>query len=72
MSIVSSVAIVDDYAQSSGSKYVIERHTDSVGKVHQVGPYLADAGFNINARLVSRAIELAAQLADEEAMQVLA
>ena len=72
MSIVSSEAIVDSHTQASGSSYVIERHTDSLGAVHTIGPYLAESGFDINARLASHAVELATQLADEEAARVTA
>ena len=71
MSIVSSIAIVDQYTQAGGGRYVIERHTDNAGRVHQVGPYLAPAGFDVDARLASRATELAEQLADAEALAVI-
>ena len=72
MSIVSSVNIVSDHAQASGGTYVIEQHTDSTGKVHQIGPYLASAGFDIATRLSEHAVQLAQQLADDEAAQVTA
>lgn len=71
MSIVSSESIVDSHTQADGSSYVIERHTDHLGNVYQVGPYLAPSGYDVAARLASRAVELAAQLADTEAVGVL-
>jgi hypothetical protein len=71
MSIVSSVNIIDAHTQPGGGRYVIERHTDSDSVVHQVGPYLAPAGFDTAARLASRAISIADQLAQAEADQLL-
>ena len=71
MPIVSSVTIIDAHTQVSGGRYVIERHTDDLGKVHQVGPYLAPAGFDTAARLASRAIEIDTQLAEAEAAALL-
>lgn len=67
MPIVSSETIIDAHAQPEGGRYVIERHIDSTGKVHQVGPYLAPAGFDTDARLTATAAEISAQLADAEA-----
>lgn len=71
MSIVSSEAIVDDYTQAGGGRYVVERHTDSTGTVHQVGPYLVDQGYDVQARLVTRAAEIDEQLAEAEAAALL-
>jgi len=71
MSIVSSTYTQDAHSQVGGGKYVIEQHTDSEGKVYQVGPYVVPDGFDMNARLAARASQLSAQLADEEAAQVL-
>lgn len=71
MSIVSSVALEDTHTQPNGAKYVIERHTDSAARLHQIGPYLAEVGFDISARLASRAVDLAEQLAEEEALALL-
>lgn len=70
MPIVSSTATLDTHAQSSGARYCVERHTDSLGRVHQI-VYLAAAGFDTNAALVGRAAALDAQLADEEAAAAL-
>ena len=71
MPIVSSVTIIDAHEQSSGGRYVIERHTDDAGGVYQVGPYLAPAGFDTAARLALRATEIDAQLAESEALALI-
>lgn len=67
MPIVSSTHTIDTHTQRGGGRYVIERHTDSTGVVHQIGPYLAPAGFDVAARLAARAAELNERLAEEEA-----
>ena len=71
MPVISSQSIVDVHAQANGGRYVIERHTDDAGFVHQVGPYLAPAGFNVAARVTARAAEMSVQMAEAEAAAVL-
>lgn len=71
MPIISSTHTIDAHAQEGAGHYVVERHTDDAGVVHQIGPWLAPAGFDIDARLASRATELAEQLADAEALAVI-
>lgn len=65
--IVSSTARIDAHAQPNGSRYVVEMHTDDVRGVLSVGPYLAAPGFDVDARMASRAQEIAQSLADAEA-----
>ena len=71
MPIVSSTQIVDAHQQQTGGRYVIERHTDELGVVYQVGPYLAPDGYDTAARLASRAVEISAQLAEAEAQELI-
>ena len=71
MPIVSSTNTIDAHAQQGGGRYVIERHTDDVGKVYQVGPYLAPEGFDTTARLASRAAQISDQLAEAEAQALI-
>jgi len=68
MPIVTSESITDAHTQAGGGRYVIERHTDGDGRVYQVGPYLAPAGFDVAARVASRAAEINGQLAEAEAL----
>ena len=67
MPIVSSTHTIDAHTQQGGGRYVIERHTDQDGQVYQVGPYLAPAGFDVDARLAARATQISDQLAEAEA-----
>lgn len=67
MPIVSSTHTIDAHTQQGGGRYVIERHTDDAGVVHQVGPYLAPDGFDTAARLAARATQIDEQLAEAEA-----
>jgi len=69
--IVSSTYTQDAHTQQGGGRYVIERHTDDEGQVYQVGPWLAPVGFDVQARVNSRASEINAQLAEAEAAQLL-
>jgi hypothetical protein len=69
MPIVSSVVIVDSHAQRSGSRYVVERHTDDAGRVYTVGPYLLSEGLteaDAQARANARAVQINEQLAESE------
>ena len=68
MPIVSSESIIDAHVQANGSRYVIERHTDVDGVVRQIGPYSAPEGFDVAARLASRAVEISDQMAEAEAI----
>jgi hypothetical protein len=71
MPIASSTYTQDAHTQQGGGRYVIERHTDDAGQVYQVGPWLAPSGFDVQARVTSRAAEINAQLAEAEAAQLL-
>ena len=71
MPIVSSTHTQDAHTQRDGSRYTIERHTDDAGRVYQVGPYLAPVGFDVAARMASRAVQIGEQLAEAEAQALL-
>ena len=71
MPIVSSTFTQDAHVQRDGSRYTIERHTDDAGRVYQVGPYLAPVGFDVAARMASRAVQIGEQLAEAEAQALL-
>ena len=62
---------LDAHQQQSGGRYVIERHTDDLGAVYQVGPYLAPDGYDTAARMAARADEISAQLAEAEAQELI-
>jgi hypothetical protein len=68
MAIVSSVFKLG-HAQKDGRRYVIERHTDDAGGVHQF-EYLAADGDH-NAVMLSRVPQLEEQLADREFRQTI-
>lgn len=53
------------HAQLDGRKYVVEKHTDSVGGVHHV-EYLAPAGADYQAIANARAVGIAEALAAQE------
>lgn len=69
--IASSTHAIDARDQGGGLFYLIESHTDSTARVHQVGPYLVPAGFDIAGRLAASALRLEEQLADSECDDVL-
>lgn len=71
MPIVSSTYTQDAHTQRGGERYTIERHTDDAGKVYSVGPYLAPEGFDVAARMASRAVQIGEQLAEAEAQALL-
>jgi hypothetical protein len=71
MPIVSSTHTIDAHQQQGGGRYVIERHTDDAGVVHQVGPWLASEGFDVAARVASRATQINDQLAEAEAQALM-
>lgn len=51
--------------QADGRKYIIEKHITDSGREIQV-QYLADVGFDFEAKMVDRVPELEAQIAAEE------
>jgi hypothetical protein len=69
MSIVSSTHEVGA-AQKDGRSYVIEQHTDSTGKVH-MRHYLAPVGTDYVAVRTARAVQIAAELAESEAAEII-
>jgi hypothetical protein len=71
MPIVSSTHTIDAHQQASGARYVVERHTDNTGKVYQIGPWLAPAGFDVAGTVAARAVQIDEQLAEAEAEQVI-
>lgn len=66
MSIVSSTHTLG-HAQADGRRYVTERHTDSMGAVYVV-EYLAAVGTDYVAVRDARAVVIADQLAEAEAI----
>ena len=56
--------------QIDGRRYVEEIHTDHLGVAHRV-EYLAAVGADTDAIAAARAIQIAAQLADEEATAIM-
>lgn len=72
MPIVQTIVKADDYEQRGGGRYVVERHTDHLGNEYMAGPYLAQPGFDYNARATARAAEIEQQLAEAEVDQELA
>ena len=71
MPIVSSTFTQAAHTQRDGGRYVLERHTDDAGQVYQVGPWLAPAGMDVQARVTARAAEINDQLAEAEAQALL-
>lgn len=65
--ITQSIYIADDYTQANGARYVIERHTDDLGRVMQFGPYLCDESMNPQAIMEQRAARLNADFAARDA-----
>lgn len=66
MSIVSSTHTLG-HAQADGRRYVIEQHTDSMGAEYTVS-YLAAVGTDYVAVRDARAVVIADQLAEAEAL----
>lgn len=71
MPIVSSSYSTDAHSQAGGGRWTIERHTDSTGRVHTVGPYLWDGVSNRDTLLSARAAQINEQLAADEAEQLM-
>ena len=70
----SSTYTTDAHTQQDGSRYVYERHTDATGRVHQLSPWRAPAGWGdaeITAVITARAVQIDAQLAEAEAAALL-
>lgn len=71
MPIVSSTYTLDAHEQRGGGRYVVERHTDDAGRVHQIGPYIAADEAQAQARMAARVALLDEQLAEAEANALL-
>lgn len=71
MPIVTSTYITDAHSQVGGGRWTIERHTDSTGRVHTVGPYLWDGAADRGTLLAAHAAQLDVQLAQDEAEQMM-
>jgi len=70
MPIVSSASTLDAHTQTGGgARYLVERHTDDLGLVHTVGPYLVPDGFDVAARLAARVTEMNVNFAEKEARE---
>ena len=67
MSIVSSVIAKD--ISLGYARYIEEKHTDNFGVVHVVR-YQCPVGFDANARLATRALEINELLAQQEVTEV--
>ena len=65
--ITQSIYIADEHTQSSGARYVIERHTDDLGRVMQFGPYLCEPGTNPETIMNERAARLNEEFALRDA-----
>lgn len=72
MPIVQTVVEADGHTQQGGGRYVVERHQDHLGNWYMVGPYLAQPGFDYDARATARVAEIEQQLAEAEVDQELA
>lgn len=67
--ITQSVYIEDGHTQQDGSRYVVERHTDDLGRVMEFGPYLCYPGMNPQTIMDERAARLNADFALRDAEQ---
>lgn len=69
--ITQSTYVADEHTQADGSRYVIEYHTDDLGRVLQFGPYLCQPGANPQIIMDDRAARLNEDFAlrDAEAAQ---
>lgn len=56
--ITQSVYVEDEHTQADGSRYVIEYHTDDLGRVMQFGPYLLQPGMSPQTIMTNRATRL--------------
>jgi hypothetical protein len=72
MSIVNSTYSLDAHYQSNGDRYVTEHHTDNLGMVHQIGPYLISPSTDIDAIIANRVAKLNEQLSESEIEKYLA
>jgi hypothetical protein len=64
MGIISS-SYTEGHAQVDGRHYITEIHVDSDGKQHQI-EYLANSGYDYDAKMNARAAILSEQLAEAE------
>lgn len=71
MPIVQTVVQADAHTQQGGARYVVERHFDHLGQQYMIGPYLAQPGFDYQARATARAAEIEQQLAEAEVTEEL-
>jgi hypothetical protein len=69
MSITASEIIVSRDL-GNGNTYIEERHTDSAGGTHSVR-YVADSSVNTTTKLAEHAAQLAVDLAEQEATEVI-
>lgn len=67
--ITQSVYVEDEHSQTDGSRYVIEYHTDDLGRVMQFGPYLCQSGMDPETIMNSRAQRLNVDFALRELEQ---
>lgn len=65
--ITQSIYIADEHTQASGARYVIERHTDDLGRVMQFGPYLCEPDMNPENIMLERAARLNQDFAARDA-----
>lgn len=70
VTIQTSAYTQDATPQADGSYYVVERHTDTLGRVLQFGPYSLSPGMDPNAIMVARAQRLNADFANQYANEV--
>lgn len=66
MAIVSSYYVTDENFQVGGGKWTIEYHTNSLGNVYMVGPYLWDGIVNRDSLLTIHAEQISNDLAESE------
>lgn len=64
MSIISS-EIIEDSPQETGRRRIREKHVDHLGGVHTL-MYKCNVGFDANAKLASRAVEIQSNLVERE------
>ena len=70
MSIVSSTYVLDGHTQADGRRYVTEKHADSEGVTHELY-YLAEAGADYSAIMLSRVAQIENDLAEQEAATII-
>ncbi len=68
--IVQSTYTEDAHTQSGGERYVIERHTDNLGRVLTFGPYLCAPAMNPQTVMELRAERINAEFAARDAEEL--